>query len=196
MGTWTDSYAMDVTNDIHTDQTHVPWFGPKRQPVPLLWFRGAMQDKKRAHNNSQGGMRPPWDQHGIQVETELFATARRSKHTPTSPHTHRTHHHQPPQTTPTATLPTLQAITWAALWCGAVTCAYTVWAQSFGQRSVTATDANLIYSSQPIWSTAIAFVFLGETFSPVGGVGALIIMAAIALAINAERLQTETGADG
>jgi drug/metabolite transporter (DMT)-like permease len=45
--------------------------------------------------------------------------------------------------------------------CGLVTCAYTIYAQSFGHRRVGPTDANLIYTEQPIFTALFAWELLG-----------------------------------
>jgi drug/metabolite transporter (DMT)-like permease len=69
----------------------------------------------------------------------------------------------------------------ATLWTGLVTCAYTIFAQSFGQTRVGPTDANLIYSIQPICTALFAFLLLGETMGPAGVVGGAFIGAAVYL---------------
>jgi drug/metabolite transporter (DMT)-like permease len=74
----------------------------------------------------------------------------------------------------------------ASLWCGAATCAYTIWAQSFGQRAVRPTAANLIYTSQPIFSAIFAAALLGEKLSPQGACGGAIIIAALLLSLQAD----------
>lgn len=79
-----------------------------------------------------------------------------------------------------------QAILVASLWCGAATCAYTIWAQSFGQRAVRPTAANLIYTSQPIFSAIFAAALLGEKLSPQGACGGAVIIAALLLSLQAE----------
>lgn len=63
----------------------------------------------------------------------------------------------------------------ACLWTGWVTCAYTIYAQSFGQRRVEPTDANLIYTMQPIFSAMFAYFLLGETLGTYGKIGASMI---------------------
>lgn len=78
------------------------------------------------------------------------------------------------------------AIAGASLWCGAFTCAYTIWAQSFGQRAVRPTSANLIYTSQPIFSAGFAAILLGEQLSPLGACGGAIIIAALVLSVQAD----------
>ena len=70
----------------------------------------------------------------------------------------------------------------AILWTGWVTCAYTIYAQSFGQSRVNPTDSNLIYTAQPLFSSAFAYVLLGETLGFYGCVGALMIGTALWLA--------------
>ncbi len=67
----------------------------------------------------------------------------------------------------------------AILWTGWVTCAYTIYAQSFGQRRVSPTDANLIYSMQPLFSAVFAFVLLGESLGPAGYLGGSFIACAL-----------------
>ena len=49
-----------------------------------------------------------------------------------------------------------------AAWNGAITTAATMYCQSYGQRKVRPTEANLIYTSQPVWAILFAYYFLGE----------------------------------
>jgi drug/metabolite transporter (DMT)-like permease len=67
----------------------------------------------------------------------------------------------------------------ASLWTGLVTCAYTIYAQSFGQRRVDPTDANLIYTMQPIFSAIFAWALLGESLGGFGYTGATLIGVAL-----------------
>lgn len=67
----------------------------------------------------------------------------------------------------------------ACLWTGWVTCAYTIYAQSFGQRRVNPTDANLIYTTQPIFSSLFAYFLLGESLGLFGFGGATLIFFAL-----------------
>ncbi|KAL7524867.1 hypothetical protein ACHAXR_002364 [Thalassiosira sp. AJA248-18] len=67
----------------------------------------------------------------------------------------------------------------AILWTGWVTCAYTIYAQSFGQSRVNPTDSNLIYTTQPLFSSMFAYILLGETLGFYGFVGALLIGVAL-----------------
>ena len=61
------------------------------------------------------------------------------------------------------------------LWTGWVTCAYTIYAQSYGQRIVGPADSNLIYTTQPLFSSLFAYLLLGETLGSYGYVGATLI---------------------
>jgi drug/metabolite transporter (DMT)-like permease len=67
----------------------------------------------------------------------------------------------------------------ACLWTGLVTCAYTIYAQSFGQRRVDATEANLIYSAQPLFSALFAWALLGEKLGSAGFLGGSLIALAL-----------------
>jgi drug/metabolite transporter (DMT)-like permease len=74
----------------------------------------------------------------------------------------------------------------ATLWVGAVTVAYTIYAQSFGQSRVSAVTANLIYSSQPIFTALVAYYLLGESLGINGYIGGMLIGLAVLLVIAAE----------
>ncbi|KAL7495251.1 hypothetical protein ACHAWT_003770 [Skeletonema menzelii] len=63
----------------------------------------------------------------------------------------------------------------AILWTGWITCAYTIFAQSFGQSRVNPTDSNLIYTTQPLFSSLFAYVLLGELLGVYGYIGAALI---------------------
>jgi drug/metabolite transporter (DMT)-like permease len=79
--------------------------------------------------------------------------------------------------------PTTAKVVGAVLWTGWVTCAYTIYAQSYGQRRVQPTDANLIYTVQPIFTALFAWLLLGETTigSTNGVLGGLLILSAVYL---------------
>jgi len=77
----------------------------------------------------------------------------------------------------------------AVLWCGAVTTAYTIWAQSFGQRSVSPASANLIYTSQPIFSALFAYLLVGEQPTVSIAIGGTIILLAVLSDLLAEDLK-------
>ena len=76
-------------------------------------------------------------------------------------------------------LSTLVPAVAAAVWTGLVTCAYTIYAQSFGQSRVNPTDANLIYTIQPIFTALFAWGLLGETLGPAGYLGGALIGSAV-----------------
>lgn len=63
----------------------------------------------------------------------------------------------------------------AILWTGWITCAYTIFAQSFGQQRVNPTDSNLIYTTQPLFSSLFAYFLLGEVLGVYGYIGAVLI---------------------
>ncbi|CAJ1913047.1 unnamed protein product [Cylindrotheca closterium] len=80
----------------------------------------------------------------------------------------------------------------AVLWTGWVTCAYTIYAQSFGQAKVSPTNANLIYTFQPIFTALIAFLLLGETMGPAGVVGGSIIAGSVFVVATASFSEEST----
>jgi drug/metabolite transporter (DMT)-like permease len=59
--------------------------------------------------------------------------------------------------------------------------AYTIYAQSFGQRYIPAATANLIYTTQPLYTAFFAWLLLGETLGPLGYAGGVIILLAVLL---------------
>lgn len=69
----------------------------------------------------------------------------------------------------------------AVVWSGVVGTAYVLYAQSFGQRTVKPSDANLIYSLQPIFTALVAYVLLGEQMDPSGFAGGALVLAAVFL---------------
>ena len=79
------------------------------------------------------------------------------------------------------------ATTWpilaAILWTGLVTVAYTIYAQSYGQRRVKPATANLIYTFQPVCTALFAWTLLGETLGPAGYIGGGLIGSAVLLEV-------------
>ena len=55
------------------------------------------------------------------------------------------------------------------------------------QRSVPPTRANLLYSSQPLWSTLFALLFLREPLDGRTGLGSAVLMAAVFAGTLAQR---------
>jgi len=71
----------------------------------------------------------------------------------------------------------------SCLWNGALPTAFTMWAQAFGQRTVSPTEANLIYSSQPIWSSIFAYFLLGESLVGHELVGCALLATAVGFSL-------------
>lgn len=69
----------------------------------------------------------------------------------------------------------------ATTWIGLITVAYTICAQSYGQKYVKAATANLIYTTQPLYTAFFAWIVLGETLGPLGYLGGVIILLAVLL---------------
>lgn len=72
----------------------------------------------------------------------------------------------------------------ATFWSGTVVCAYTIWAQSYGQRDVPPARANLIYTSQPIFSSLFAALLVGEKPTLAAALGGALIVLAIFIEID------------
>jgi drug/metabolite transporter (DMT)-like permease len=81
----------------------------------------------------------------------------------------------------TIPLESIEHFAGACLWTGLVTTCYLVFAQSYGQQQVKASDANLIYSLQPLFTAIFAYYMLGETLEPMGFVGGSFIFAGVYL---------------
>lgn len=73
------------------------------------------------------------------------------------------------------------------LWNGAFTTAFTMWCQSAGQQRVPPTEANLIYTSQPIWAILIAHFALNEELGPSLIPGMLLLVSSIAISLSGDR---------
>lgn len=77
----------------------------------------------------------------------------------------------------------LQIFVAAILWTGMITSAYTIYAQSFGQRRINPVDSNLIYTTQPLFSSLFAYWVLDEQLGVSGWVGAALIGVALGLVV-------------
>jgi hypothetical protein len=75
--------------------------------------------------------------------------------------------------------PLLLPVILAIFWTGWITCAYTIYAQSYGQSRVRPVTANLIYTIQPVCTAIFAWLLLGETLQPAGYAGGGLIAAAV-----------------
>jgi drug/metabolite transporter (DMT)-like permease len=67
------------------------------------------------------------------------------------------------------------------LWTGWVVCAYTISAQTYGQKRVKPVTANLIYTIQPLCTSLYAFVLLNESLGAAGYLGGALIGASVLL---------------
>jgi len=77
-------------------------------------------------------------------------------------------------------VPTDGAVPWLAVaYLALVSTVLTTWLMIVGQQSVSAPEAAVIYSSEPLWASSFAFVLLGERFGPKGVLGGALIIAAI-----------------
>ncbi|CAM9601241.1 unnamed protein product [Chrysoparadoxa australica] len=68
------------------------------------------------------------------------------------------------------------------LWNGVVTTAWPMFAQTYGQGCVKATEANLIYSLQPLWSAFFACVLVHEAITKSIIIGGSCLLMAVYLA--------------
>lgn len=98
-------------------------------------------------------------------------------------------------TSGTLTASSVKIAVGAVLWTGIVSTAYTTFAQTFGQRRVKPTDANLIYSLQPIFTAIFAYFLLGETMGMYGFVGGSVIGGAVLLAASPS-MQSQPSKEG
>jgi drug/metabolite transporter (DMT)-like permease len=68
----------------------------------------------------------------------------------------------------------------ALLWTGVVTTAGTVLLETLSLSSLSASEATLLFSTEPLWGSAVAFAAMGEVLAPQGFGGAAMILAACA----------------
>jgi len=80
-------------------------------------------------------------------------------------------------------LPPAFALT--VLFTGIVTCAFPMWAQGYGQRSVRAAHASVIYATSPVWNAVIAAFVLGERIAPLALLGACFLLLGMLSAVVA-----------
>lgn len=75
----------------------------------------------------------------------------------------------------------VHAIPWAAvIYLGVAATAATTWFQTVGQRYVSAPQAAVLYTMEPLWAALFGWIVLRERFGMQGWMGAaLIIMAAM-----------------
>ncbi len=77
--------------------------------------------------------------------------------------------------------PSFTSIPWATvIYLGLVTTALSTWLQVLGQGRVSATEAAVIYTLEPVWASIFSFFLLRETLGVYGAVGAgLIVLATL-----------------
>jgi drug/metabolite transporter (DMT)-like permease len=80
------------------------------------------------------------------------------------------------------------------LWSGLIVNALATFLQVGGMQAVGPTRAQTIFASQPLWSSILAYAFLGETIGLQGALGGSAFLFALYLAITAPR--EEEQADG
>lgn len=68
------------------------------------------------------------------------------------------------------------------VWSGLFVSATTTWLQTAGQRVVPASEAAIIYATQPLWASLFAAAVLGESFGGRGIAGGLLILVGVVLA--------------
>lgn len=67
----------------------------------------------------------------------------------------------------------------SVLYLGLIATALTTWLQTVGQQRVSAPEAAVIYSSEPMWAAAFAAFAFGERLGPRGWIGAAVIVLAV-----------------
>ncbi len=67
----------------------------------------------------------------------------------------------------------------AVLYLGVAATALTTWLMAVGQRSVSAPEAAVIYSMEPVWAALFAYFVLGEVLGLKGMVGGALVVLAV-----------------
>jgi len=62
------------------------------------------------------------------------------------------------------------------LWTGCMTTAFTVFLETLAMKNLSAGETTLLFSTEPVWGSAVAAYFLGERFGVNGIVGAAMIL--------------------
>jgi len=74
----------------------------------------------------------------------------------------------------------------AILWTSVVTTVFAVWLQGVALKSVSAVEAALTFSTEPVWATLFAALFLGESVGTKSYIGGFVILAACGLSVFAD----------
>lgn len=68
---------------------------------------------------------------------------------------------------------------WVAIvYLGLAATALTTWLQTLGQRYVSAPEAAIVYTLEPVWASLFAYIVLSERMGPQGLVGAALVLVA------------------
>jgi drug/metabolite transporter (DMT)-like permease len=68
---------------------------------------------------------------------------------------------------------------WAAvIYLGLAATALTTWFQTLGQKWVSAPQAAVLYTLEPVWGSLFAWIYLGERFGTSGWIGGVLILLA------------------
>ena len=74
----------------------------------------------------------------------------------------------------------------AVLWTSVVTTVLAVWLQGIALKSVSAIEAALTFSTEPVWATIFSAVFLSESIAFESYVGGVVILAACLLSVASD----------
>ena len=66
----------------------------------------------------------------------------------------------------------------ALIYTGIITTSMSLWIEFNALKSVSATEAALIYTSEPLWGAAFSWLLLGERWGPTGWMGAACVVGA------------------
>ena len=77
------------------------------------------------------------------------------------------------------------------LWSGLMVNALATFLQVGGMQAIGPTRAQTIFASQPLWSSMLAYAFLGETIGMQGALGGTAFLIALYLAITAPKDETD-----
>ena len=67
----------------------------------------------------------------------------------------------------------------AVLWNGSTATALTNSLQAFGQRAISPTEANLLYTTQSLWAALFSYALLGDSLAPVNILGLAVLAVAV-----------------
>jgi drug/metabolite transporter (DMT)-like permease len=81
--------------------------------------------------------------------------------------------------TGTVRIPMTPWVISALIFCATLATVATFWLQARYQGQTTAQRAALIFALEPVFATAFAWMLLGETMGPIGGVGAVLVLGAV-----------------